>query len=84
MNIELHIDELVLHGLPAHQRYVIAAALERELTTLLRAPHAASSFIAGGEHEQLEAGEFARAASAKPNALGAQVAQAVFAALQKR
>lgn len=84
MNLELNIDTLALHGFAPHERYVIAAALERELATLLRAPHAASSLIASGEHERLEAGEFVRAPNAKPNALGAQVAQTVFASLQKR
>lgn len=30
--VEIHIDRLVLHGLPAGQKRVLTAALERELT----------------------------------------------------
>jgi hypothetical protein len=34
-NIELHIEELILHGLPYDQRRRVAAAIEQELTRLL-------------------------------------------------
>lgn len=34
-SVELHIDQLVLHGFEPAQRYTIADALERELTRLL-------------------------------------------------
>jgi hypothetical protein len=34
-NIELHIEELILHDLPYDQRHRVAAAIEHELTRLL-------------------------------------------------
>lgn len=34
-DIEIHIDELVLHGFPPADRYQVAEALERELVRLL-------------------------------------------------
>jgi hypothetical protein len=35
-NVELQIEELVLHGLPYDQRHRVAAAVERELARLLQ------------------------------------------------
>ncbi|MBD0326005.1 MAG: hypothetical protein ICV68_06225, partial [Pyrinomonadaceae bacterium] len=34
-NIELHIEELILHGFERRDRYAIADAFERELSRLL-------------------------------------------------
>lgn len=33
-NIELHIDELILHGVSPHERHHVSASLERELSRL--------------------------------------------------
>ena len=34
MNLELHIDELILEGVPATQRQQIAAAIEQRLMAI--------------------------------------------------
>jgi hypothetical protein len=38
--VELHIEQLVLHGVAAHDRATLGAAVEAELTRLLSAPGA--------------------------------------------
>jgi hypothetical protein len=43
--IELHIEELVLHGFAAHDRHAIHDAIVSQLTTLLAAPGALGGFV---------------------------------------
>jgi len=48
-NIELHIEELVLHGLSPGDRYRIGEAVEQELTRLLADQGVPESLERGGE-----------------------------------
>lgn len=75
--VELHIDELVLHGFAPADRYRIAEALERELTRLLGAGELAG---AGTDvsSERLDGGSFAVAPGMRPAQIGAEAAQAVY------
>ena len=78
MNIELHIEELVLHGFAPSDRYHIGEAVELELQRLLAergAPHLFSSDI---ELARMNAGTFNVEPNAKSEMIGAQVARAIY------
>lgn len=84
--VELHIDELVLHGFASGDRYAIAAAVERELSRLLAAQFAEGlpgSFAESSEHERVDAGAFNVASGANSNSVGSQIAQTVHRGLTK-
>ena len=86
-SVELHIDELVLHGFAAGDRYAIAAAVEQELSRLLLVQLAAQglphSFSESSEHAGLDAGAFNVAPSANSEAIGSQIAQTVHQGLTR-
>jgi hypothetical protein len=77
-NIELHIEELVLHGFSQGDRYRIAEAVERELTQLFTEIGVPQSLSNGGEIERLDGGAFEMTHRSKPEGIGAQVARAVY------
>jgi predicted amidohydrolase len=77
-SIELRIEELVLHGFEPRDRYRIGEAVERELARLFAERGAASSLGHGREAATLDAGEVAIAQGMTPEAIGAQVARAVY------
>jgi hypothetical protein len=77
-NIDLHIEELVLHGFAPEDRYRIGAAVERELARLLAERGVPPGLAAGAEIAGLDGGAFQVAPGARPEAIGAQVAQAVY------
>ena len=79
-SIQLHIEELVLHGFSPHDRHHLAEAVETELHRLL-----AEQGLALGQREdltmeRLDAGDFTGAPGASAGSLGAQVAQSVYRA----
>jgi hypothetical protein len=82
-NIELHIEELVLHGFDRSLRYNIGDAVERELLRLLTDEGINPAHAANLETARLDAGAFHVAHDSKPEAIGAQVAQAVYGELKK-
>lgn len=81
--LDLHIDELVLHGFTAADRYEIAATVERELARLFRGGNAPAPWLhrlAGGGDAvlyRLDAGAFDVPHDAPPQAIGSQIAQAI-------
>jgi hypothetical protein len=83
--IELQIDELVLHGFAAGDRRRIGRALERELARLLA--HGAAggaiprALTTDGALAFGDGGVVHLAAGASPEVAGAQVAQAVYRAI---
>jgi hypothetical protein len=79
--IELHIEELVLHGFVPSDRYRIGDAVERELAHLLIEKREMMSWSANSEVERVDGGAFYMATGAHADTLGAQVAQSVFRAL---
>ena len=80
-NIEVDIEELVLHGFPPGDRHRIGEALERELGRLLAERGATSELASGGEVAGLDGGTFSVEQGARPEAIGAQIAHAVFRGL---
>jgi len=82
--IDLHIEELVLDGFAPGDRYRIGAALERELTRLLTERGVPASWAAGGgEMPRLDGGTFEAKPGARPERVGAQIAQSVFRGMGK-
>jgi hypothetical protein len=79
--IRLHVEELVLHGLPRYDAQRVASAFQRELASRLRAlelPPGASSVT----RERLLAPEpVVLGPDARSDAVGRQVGQAVWRSL---
>lgn len=81
--IELHIDELVLHGFAQPDRWLVAEALERELARLFAEPGAQRLNISNQTLARLDAGTFTSAPQSSPAEVGAQVAQAIYRGLSR-
>ena len=81
-NIELHIEELVLHGFASGDRYRIGEAVERELAHMIAERDLPSSLADGGDIDHLDGGAFEAAQGSGPEAIGLQVAQAVYRGLK--
>ena len=78
MNVELHIEELVLHGFAPGDRYRIGEAVELELQRLLAEQGAPNLFDGNVELARIDAGAFNVEPNTKSELIGAQVAQAVY------
>lgn len=76
--IELHIEELVLHGFARRDREAIARALEHELTRLLSEHGVPSAWLGGGEIDQINVGQINLQRGLRSAAVGAQVAQRIY------
>ena len=79
--LDLRIEALMLHGFERIDRYQVASAIERELARLLREPAAHDRLRrrgATGEAYGLDAGSFIVPHDATPDAVGVQVAQAIW------
>lgn len=82
-NIELHIEELVLHGFSPHQRYDIAGAVETELTRLFTEQGIPSSLKTNMNAPSLNAGTFNMAKESRGKTIGNNVAGSVYKSLGK-
>jgi hypothetical protein len=82
MKVEVHIEELVLHGFAPEDRYRIGEAVEKELAILL-ARQGIPSLKDGLEIEDMNAGKITVARGAVPEATGAQIARAVYKEMRK-
>ena len=80
-NVELRIDELVLHGFEPGERHRIGAAVERELARLFVERNAPLSLTQDGETAHLDGGSFEVGLDARGEDIGAQVARAVYGGL---
>ena len=80
MNIYLHIEELVLDGLPVgrQQGPLVQAAVEAELGRLLAAGGLVPELSVGGAVPRLAAGPLSLAPHATPAQLGTGIASAVY------
>ena len=82
-NIELNIEELVLHGFSPGDRYRIGEAVEQELTRLLADRGVPKSMEHGGEVASMDGGAFEVAPGSRPDVVGSQVARAVYGGLRQ-
>lgn len=82
-NIELHIEELLLHGFGNVNRYRIGEALKCELTRLFTEQNVPSLLSRSGNFRRLDSGTFNVPSGSKPEAIGAQVAQSIYGGFAK-
>jgi hypothetical protein len=75
--IELHIEELVLHGFAPGDRARIADAVQSELTRLFAEQGVPASLRQGGAVAELDAGTFVAHRDAGADRIGGQVALAI-------
>lgn len=80
MNVNLHIEELVLDGieLSPHQRSHLDAALRTELTRLIAAEGISPSLQMGGWRDRLPAGKLQLSPNQSPDVMGQHIAQSVY------
>ena len=85
MNIRVHIDELVVEGLPVAkaQGPPLKAAVEGELHHLLLANGLGHEFQAEGARPAMRADAFPATPSASPAQLGKQIARSVYGGIGK-
>lgn len=82
-NIELHIEELVLHCFSGHNVYQIGGTLEREITRLLQEQGLPAGFSVAANVGRLNAGSFHLQAGAKAAAVGNNIANSVYQGFTK-
>ena len=80
-NIEVHIDEIVLHGFSAADRYVIGDAFTYELSQLFENNEIGISLINNTRAPTLNARQIIIPSNARPTLIGAQVAKVVHGSL---
>ena len=76
-SLEVHIEELVLHGFAPQDRYRIGDAVERELARLLESQGLAATFGASMACDRIDAGSFPVRPGAPAEAIGWQTAHAL-------
>jgi hypothetical protein len=82
-SIELQIEELILTGFPAGDRRRIGAAFEQELGRLLSERGLPAALGQGGDRPSLDGGSFEVQPNMGPEAVGIQVAKAVYGGFTK-
>jgi hypothetical protein len=80
-NVELHIEELVLHGFAPGDRYRIGDAMERELVRLFAEQGTPPSPAQRREVARLDGGAFEVAPGSKAEAIGIGVARSWYGGL---
>jgi hypothetical protein len=85
MNINLHIERLVLDGIAVSHREQrqLQAALEAELAHLLGQGGLAPSLLGGGMLPDVPAGAISPPAEGQPAQLGQQIARAVYGGIRR-
>ncbi len=80
MNINVHIEQLILDGLPVshEQQPLLQAAVEAELARLLAADGLSASLLGGGTLSHVPAATINLTSEGVPGQLGQQIAQAVY------
>ncbi len=81
--VEVHVEELVLHGFAPGDRLGIAVAVERELARLLARDGVPPAWHRPGERERVDGGAFRHAPDAPPRRTGAAVAREIWKAVRR-
>jgi hypothetical protein len=76
-NLELAIDELVLHGFSRYEQRRISSALESELGRLLSERVAAGDFSREIEIARIDGGAFTAKRGMSPEKIGREIARAI-------
>lgn len=77
-NIELHINELVLHGFPRGEQHRIGESVRQELLRQLSEQGVPDALTRQGNVSRLNAGSIRAGQGSKPETIGRQVAQVVY------
>ena len=77
-SVELYIEELVLHGLEASERYRIGEAIERELTRLFTEQGVPPAITQSGEIARADGGALEVPPGSNSETTGAQFAKAIY------
>ncbi len=80
-NLDFNIDELVLDGFDGVDRERLGAAVEHELARLFTEQGVSAALRQGGRTARLDGGAFTLTPNADADAIGTQIAQAVFGGL---
>jgi hypothetical protein len=83
MNINLHIERLILDGLPVerNQGSYVQAAFQAELTRLLAENGMGSHLQAGGAVPRLDTNAMHLTANSNPTQMGTQIAHSVYSGI---
>ena len=81
-DIELHIEQLVLHGFAGYNKYQIAQAVEQEITRLLQEGGFSGAHGQNINPEGFSAGTFTIQPDAKAEVIGKNIANSVYKPLQ--
>ncbi len=86
MKIKLHIERLILDGLPLGRRHgpQVQAAVEKELTRLLASQGLGRAWQSGETVPRVSAPSFQLARETPPHRLGQQIARAVYSSIGER
>lgn len=86
MNIELHIDRLVLEGLPLESRHGphLRQAIESELHRLLQAQGLSADLQTRQSLRRVQAPTIQLGGSEQPQSLGQQIAQSIYSGIGGR
>jgi hypothetical protein len=76
--VALHVDELVLDGFPPLDRRRVATAVEHELARLLAEQGVPAGLAEPGAADRLDGGSFNLPAGRGAEAVGADIARAVY------
>jgi hypothetical protein len=77
-SLELRIEELVLHGFAPGSRYAIGDAVEGELARLLDERGIPASLRSENAIDEIRGATFNTRHTAKPPAIGREIAQAIY------
>jgi hypothetical protein len=81
-SVELHIEQLVLHGFAPGDRRSIQEAVQIELERLFTERGLPPSLAQSGEHPRMDAGEFRLAAHSRAETVGRQIARTLYEGFQ--
>ena len=85
MNVNLHIERLILDGVhvPYAQRPALQAAIEAELARLVREGGLTPGLQSGGAYARARGGSIQLSGDGNPATLGQQIARAAYLGLGK-
>ncbi len=82
-NIELHIEELVLHGFPGANAYEVGDAVQREIGRLLQERGLPANLPGNLHIDRLNGGTFTLSSPHQAIAIGNGIADSVYKGLHK-
>ena len=81
-NLNLHIEELGLHGFAPGDRSRIGEAVQRELTRLFAEQGMPTSLAQGEEIGRLDGGRFVMTVGMQAEEIGVQIAKSIYGGIQ--